>query len=106
LASTFGHAFFTMHWNGRTNFQLALENKDKATLMRLVDCANQHGISFQELILQSFGQTPVDLMRNAIVEQNEATVAFLLDAIGTRTFQFEEEAMMLKEGFEGFWLEY
>jgi len=102
----FGYAICTMSFNGKSNFQLALENKDKAMLIKLIDYANQLGISSKDLFLQSFGQTPFDLMRNAIKEQNEATVVFLLDLVGTKTFPFEDEAMLLKEGFQGLWLEY
>eukprot|EP00210_Caulerpa_lentillifera_P007778 g7422.t1 len=107
LTSQFGISFFNMKFNGKTNFQLAFENKDKALMTKLLHYGNQHGLSLNDVFIGSFGEEfSNNFLKLAIENKNEAGVAFFFDLLEERTLPFEQGASMLKDEFSNLWTHY
>eukprot|EP00210_Caulerpa_lentillifera_P007783 g7427.t1 len=107
LISYFGLSFFNMKFNGKTNFQIAYENKDKVLMMKLLHYGNQHGLSLNDVLVESFREEFSDnFLRLAIENKNEAEVAFFFDLLEKRMLPFERGASMLKDEFSNLWMHY
>eukprot|EP00210_Caulerpa_lentillifera_P007770 g7414.t2 len=107
LTSQFGLSFFNMKFNGKTNFQLAFENKDKALMMKLLHYGDQHGLSLNDVLVGSFGEEfSNNLLKLAIENENEAGVAFFFDLLEKGSLPFDQGASMLKDEFSNLWMHY
>jgi len=107
LSSKFGRAFFNVVSRGMTNFDIAFINKDKAMMTKLVDCANQYGISSYDLVAQNFGnEIAEDFLKKSVEDNNEAGVAFFFDLLEKKSLSLDSGASMLKDEFENLWLKY
>eukprot|EP00210_Caulerpa_lentillifera_P007796 g7440.t1 len=100
-------SFFNQKFNGKTNFQIAYENKDKALMMKLLHYCDQHGLSLNDVLVGSFGEEfSNDFLKFVVKNKNEAGVAFFFDLLEKRTLPFEQGASMLKDEFLNLWMYY
>eukprot|EP00210_Caulerpa_lentillifera_P007751 g7397.t1 len=107
LTSQFGLSFFNTKFNGKTNFQLAFENKDKALMMKLLHYGDRHGLSLNDVFVRSFGEEfSNNFLKLAIENKNEAGVTLFFDLLEKRTLPFEQGASMLKDEFSNLWMHY
>eukprot|EP00210_Caulerpa_lentillifera_P007820 g7462.t1 len=107
LTSQFGLSFFNMKFNGKTNFQLAFENKDKALMMKLLHHGDQHGMPLNDVLVGSFGEEfSNNFLKLAIENKNEAGVAFFFGLLEKKSLPFEQAASMLKDEFSNLWMYY
>eukprot|EP00210_Caulerpa_lentillifera_P007787 g7431.t1 len=105
--SRFGLSFFKMKFNGKTHFQLAFENRDKALMMKLLHYGDQHGLSLNDVLAGGFGEEfSTNFLKLAIENKNEAGVAFFFDLLEKRMLPFERGASMLKDEFSNLWMHY
>eukprot|EP00210_Caulerpa_lentillifera_P007800 g7444.t1 len=106
LISQFGLSFFNMKFNGKTNFQLAFENKDKVLMMKLLHYGNQHGLALNDMFAESFEEFSNNFLKLAIRNKNEVGVALFFDLLEKKTFPFEQGASLLKDEFSNLWMHF
>eukprot|EP00210_Caulerpa_lentillifera_P007802 g7446.t1 len=107
LASKFRVPLFNMLFNGRSNFQLALDNKDDSTMIKIVALAKMYGSSPYEVLVQSFGIKVFGcLLKDLIEDRNELGIECILDVIKKDIVSFEDCSSMVEQGFKMLWICY
>eukprot|EP00210_Caulerpa_lentillifera_P007785 g7429.t1 len=107
LGLKFGHALSTMMFNGKTNFRLALENKNMSLMTTLADITEKNGASSCELVLKEFGKEVFkECLDNLVEDKDEFGMMLLLNLIKNEVIPFAESAPMMEHGIQKLWMKY